>query len=107
MDQPPFSKLTICPACSAWRVCPMRWAERESGRWWLRLRCGECGAARDVVIARRDAQWLNVDIQEAADELEEALRAFERECMVAEGRCWTRALELDLIDAADFARGLA
>jgi hypothetical protein len=24
--------------------------------------------------------------------------------MLAEARCWTRALELDLVDASDFAR---
>ena len=39
---------------------------------------------------------------DAAEEIAEALYGFERECMLAEGRCWNEALRLDLIDASGF-----
>lgn len=97
-----MSALTTCAVCAARRVCPVDWEERGRGWWWLRLRCGECGTFRQVVIDDAEAARFEIDLEEAADEIAEALYAFERECMLSEGRCWTRALQLDLIDASDF-----
>ncbi len=72
--------------------------------WWFRLRCGECGTLHQVVVDRSEAEQLDMDLCEAAEAIAVALHAFERECMLAEARCWLTALELDLVDADDFAR---
>jgi len=103
-EPPPLSWLTVCVVCRARRVSPVAWAERGRGTWWYRLRCGECGTRHEVVVAEAEAERYELDLQDAADEIAETLHAFERECMLAEGRCWTRALELDLVDARDFQR---
>ncbi len=84
-------------------MCPALWAQRAPGSWWLRLRCGECGTFREVTADDGELTRLDRDLELAEQELEDALHAFERACMVAEGRCWTRALALDLVDADDFA----
>lgn len=100
----PFSSLTRCRACGAARMCPVSWAEGRDG-WWLRLRCGECGACREVVIDAVEAERYEVDLEIAAEEIAESLARFEHAAMLAEARCWVKALELDLVDAADFEVG--
>jgi hypothetical protein len=100
----PISALSTCVVCGARRVSPVDWDQRGPSWWWVRVRCGECGAFRQVVIDDAEAARFDMDLERAADELAEALEAFERECMLAEGRCWTKALQLDLVDAGDFAR---
>jgi len=97
-----MSALTTCVVCAARRVSPVDWEDRGRGCWWLRVRCGECGTLRQVVIDDAEAARFEIDLEDAADEIAEALYAFQRECMLAEGRCWTKALELDLLDASDF-----
>ena len=101
----PFSALTTCRGCAAARMCPVNWAEGRDGAWWLRLRCGECGACRDVAIDAVEAERYQLDLDLAAAEIAESLVRFEHAAMLAEGRCWTKALELDLVDAADFEVG--
>ena len=98
----PFSRLTTCRACRAARMCAVSWAEGMDGTWWLRLRCGECGACREVVIDAEEADRYQVDLEIAAEEIAESLVHFEHAAMLAEARCWLKALELDLVDAADF-----
>jgi hypothetical protein len=99
----PISAVSTCVVCRARRVSPVACEERGSGWWWVRVRCGECGTFRQVVIDDAEAARFDMDLETGAEEIAAALAAFERECMLAEGRCWTRALELDLVDAGDFA----
>ena len=99
----PLSRVTTCIACGAPRVFPLDWADRRHGWWWVRVRCGECGMARQLVVDDAEAGRFDMDLEDAAEEIAEALWAFERECMLAEARCWAKALALDLVDARDFA----
>ena len=99
---PTLSALSTCLACGARRVWPVVWEERGRSRWWLRVRCGECGTFREVVVDDAELGRFDVDLEDAAEEIGAALAEFERECMLAEGRCLRKALELDLIDASDF-----
>ena len=41
----------ICQSCGSGYVIPTDWAEREEARWWIRLRCGECGSVREAVVS--------------------------------------------------------
>ncbi len=99
----PISAVSTCVVCGARRVSPVDCEERGRSWWWLRVRCGECGTFRQVVIDDAEAARFDMDLETAAEEIAAALAEFERECMLAEGRCWTRALQLDLVDAGDFA----
>ena len=52
-----------------------------------------------------EVERYEVDLEIAAEEIAELLVRFEHAAMLAEARCWVKALELDLVDAADFEVG--
>ena len=53
----PGAGLQVCSCCRSDFVVPVDWEEGDGTHWWFRLRCGECGHAREVtvedVVARR------------------------------------------------------
>jgi hypothetical protein len=100
----PASSLVDCPSCRRDCVAPVAIAEAGPSHWEVRLRCGECGEARDVRITDAEAE----DYDEALDRHTEVMRRelaeLERERMAADVDAFIRALSLDLIEASDFAR---
>jgi hypothetical protein len=100
----PVTALAECPSCHRDRVAPMDIEESGPKHWDVRLRCGECGAMRDVRIT--DAQAADYD--EALDRHTAAIRRdlaeLEHERMAADVDAFIWALSLDLIEASDFAR---
>ena len=99
----PASRLVICPSCSADRVVPLDWAEHDKRNWWIRLRCGECGGVREVVVPDATAKRFDADLDDGMHEIRAALHRSELERMASEADVFAKALELDLFDAADFA----
>jgi uncharacterized Zn finger protein len=95
--------LLICRECGAAMVVPVAWREHDDASWWMRIRCGECGSSREVVIdddrARRYERVLNRGVAE----LRQAVEALDRERMRRDSDVLRIALERDLIDAGDFA----
>ena len=81
--------LTICRSCGSGYVIPAEWEAREEAAWWIRLRCGE----------RCDRR-----LEEGVQEIARALHRHELEQMASDAEKFATALELDLLDAADFAR---
>ena len=75
----------------------------EHGRWDLRLRCGQCGTYRDVVVSDEVATRYDLDLQRGMAEIAAALERQEHERMTSEVQVFIAALEHDLIDAGDFA----
>ena len=73
------------------------------GRWDLRLRCGQCGAFRDIVVSDGAAKRYDHDLDRGMSEIATALAREDRERMTAEAQVFIAALEHDLIDAGDFA----
>jgi hypothetical protein len=100
----PEADLTICQSCGSSYVIPTDWAEREEARWWMRLRCGECGSAREAVVSDATAQRYDQRLQQGMDELARALHEQEQEQMAKDAETFATALELDLLDADDFVR---
>ena len=90
--------LTRCATCGSDFVTPVDWAERDGATWWIRLRCGECGEARDVVVAQDAADRFDREL----DAIAATLERLDRERMTAEVEAFATALRLDLLDAADF-----
>jgi len=97
------ASLTICQSCGADSVIPTEWTQQPGSGWWMHLRCGSCGAFREVVVPDAAAQRYDADLDRGTHEIAAALRRLEREQMAEQADALATALRLDLIDAADFA----
>ena len=100
----PEADLTICQSCGSGYVIPTDWAERDEAAWWIRLRCGECGSGREVVVSDATAQRYDQRLQQGMDEIARALHRQELEQMARDAETFATALDLDLLDADDFVR---
>jgi hypothetical protein len=94
--------LQICASCSAEYACPMDWEPEDSHHWWIRLRCGECGHVREVVVDNRVAADFDAQLSWQTLKIERALARLDHERMVAEVEQFVTALACDLVDAGDF-----
>jgi hypothetical protein len=83
-------------------VNPVDWHEHDEQHWWIRLRCGECGVLRDVVVSDAEAQRYNAQLDYGVGIIAGAFARLERERMIAFADAFAHALQLDLLDAADF-----
>ena len=95
-------ELMRCAPCGSDFVTPVDWAEHDDARWWIRLRCGECGVAREVVIPQDTADRFDRALDRGLDVIAATLERLDRERMSAEVEAFATALRLDLLDAADF-----
>ena len=77
----------------------------DHGRWDLRLRCGQCGTYRDLVVTDDVAKRYDLDLQRGMAEIAVALELQDQERMTAEANVFIAALRHDLIDAGDFGSG--
>jgi hypothetical protein len=72
--EPPIRSLVICPLCDGDHVVPLEYEEVGESGWWMHLRCGDCGARRDVrasdAEADRFGRALDAGTREIADDLE-------------------------------------
>ena len=93
-----------CPACDSDRICPIDWATAGDHHWWLLMHCGECQAWVQATIGNEQAAALDIELDRQQAEIRKALAALEAERMAADVEAFTTALELDLVDADDFAR---
>ena len=94
--------LTRCASCGSDFVTPVVWAEHGEAGWWMRLRCGGCGEAREVVVEQDAADRFDRALDRGCDVIATTLRRLDRERMTAEAEAFATALRLDLLDAADF-----
>jgi hypothetical protein len=96
--------LLMCPECGSDKACPMDWAEAGEHHWWLLIRCPECDAWVQATIGNRLAAVLDVELDRQQAPSARALSARVAEGMAADAEAFAAALELDLVDADDFAR---
>jgi hypothetical protein len=83
-------------------VVPVDWEEHDDTSWWIALRCGECGSAREAIVSDEEADCFDQELDVGARQLEVLADRLEQERMYAETHAFAVALERDLIDAADF-----
>jgi hypothetical protein len=102
---PPGSGLHQCLLCHGDFVVPVEVEALDDNRWDLRLRCGECGTYREVVVSDDVAKRYDFDLKRGMAEIADAFRLQDHERMTAEARVFIAALEHDLIDGDDFASG--
>ena len=82
----------------------MNWAEAGEHHWWLLIRCGDCGAWIQATIGNSLAAALDVELDRQQAQIAAALADLEAEQMAADADLLATALELDLVNADDFAR---
>jgi hypothetical protein len=96
--------LADCSACGSNHVHPVEWSPHNSDHWWMRLRCGSCGASREATVQDTDAELFDCELDRAQDSIRRDADRLSRERLAAEADAFATALELDLISAEDFAR---
>ena len=50
------SGLERCPDCWRSTVCPIDWETDGEEHWLIKLRCGDCGAWREVRVTNDEAK---------------------------------------------------
>jgi hypothetical protein len=95
--------LIRCRHCDAPYVVPSDVEQRGEDRWWMALRCGACGAYRELVATSEEADAYGSELDAGLRLIAAELARLERERMDEEARILAIALDRDLIDAADFA----
>jgi hypothetical protein len=85
-------------------VCPMEWETDGDDHWLIQLRCGECGAWREVRVTNEEAKEFDLTLDWQTSQIRRELERIDRERMEAEVDALVGALEHDLIDPADFGR---
>jgi hypothetical protein len=96
------ARLHVCAGCEGEFVQPTRWDAPVKGLRRVGLRCAACGHEREVVADLTATALLEAEHAYALDQLSEAADELARERMSTWVDCFARALERDLIDAADF-----
>jgi hypothetical protein len=84
-------------------MCPMAWETDGDDHWLIELRCGECGAWREVRVTNEQARDFDLTLDRQTAQIRRELERIDRERMMAEVDVLVGALEHDLIDPADFA----
>ena len=98
----PHPDLTTCRSCTSEHVIPSAWTKQDES-WSIHVRCGECGASGEVVVPDAVAQRYDRGMHAIARALDR-LDRLDREAMAQEAEAFATALELDLVNADDFAR---
>ena len=96
--------LVDCRACTAEAVVPVNW-EDSGDEWYVSLRCGACGARRDVTLDDEQAREFDRALDRGIYRIGRLVRSLERERMLADAESLSIALVHDLIGADDFAPG--
>jgi hypothetical protein len=95
-------RLNLCRDCGERFVYPVTWSESGPADWWLLLRCGSCGASRDVIASNAAVDEYDRQLDEEMAVINAAADRLEREALAAEADNFATALELDLLGADDF-----
>ena len=101
-DAETATRLDVCPECGEKFVYPVSWNESGPADWWLHLRCGACGATRDVVASDLTVDAFDRQLDGEMEMIEAAVERLERESFLAEAETFGTALRLDLLSADDF-----
>jgi hypothetical protein len=97
------ASLADCPACGADFVHPVEWSPEDAHKWWMLLRCGACDVRREAIVSNLDAARFDRDLDIAEARMRREADLLSREQLAEEVDRFATALQLDLIDAENFA----
>jgi hypothetical protein len=95
--------LETCLVCGRDFVQPVSWEPDGPERWWMFLRCGECGVSREVTVSNEEAGRFEAALHARAKIVARTVKELEDERISVEVAGFATALEHDLIVPADFA----
>ena len=95
-------RLDLCGACGEGFVCPVTWSESGPADWWLLLRCGSCGSAREVVASNAAVAEYDSQLDDGMREINAVAERLARDALASEVETLSLALERDLLSADDF-----
>jgi hypothetical protein len=95
--------LHVCTGCGGDFVNPIEWMPSDERHWWIRLRCGQCGSRREVVVTDAVAERFDRELDARMLRIADALDRIDREHMAVQAEAMIGALRRGLIDASDFA----
>ena len=83
-------RLVNCGRCGADFVSPVAWHEKgettvqlgwgvSMTRWWIRLRCGQCGDVREVEVSDAEAKRFEQEIERGVAEIAAGVAGIERD----------------------------
>jgi hypothetical protein len=97
------SGLHVCIVCGSDCICPIQWEADGDEHWLITLHCPECDVWRDVRATNAEAKTFDLALDAQMRSIERVLAKLDHEQMRAEADRFVAALELDLIEPADFA----
>jgi hypothetical protein len=95
-------RLDLCADCGEAFVCPVTWSESGPADWWLLLRCGGCGASREVIATNAAVAQYDSQLDEGMSAINQAADRLTREALAAEADALGVALDRGLLGADDF-----
>jgi hypothetical protein len=95
-------RLDLCAQCGEGFVCPVTWAESGPADWWIVLRCGGCGASREVVASNAAVAAYDIRLDEDMSAINSAADRLQHELLSAEADTLAAAFQRDLLTADDF-----
>jgi hypothetical protein len=98
------SGLAACVLCRRDFVVPVEWEPVGEDRWWIFLRCAECGTSREVTVPNAVAERYDEELGRGAQGLARAAGRLEQQRMAAEAESFVAALHQGLIEPDDFGR---
>jgi hypothetical protein len=98
----PGSGLHVCSSCRSDFVHATDKHRESAARWRMRLRCGQCGGCRDVIVSEDLVRRFDADVSRGLASIAGDLETLDRERMAAQVEAFAAALRRDLIDAGDF-----
>jgi ribosomal protein S27E len=71
--------LVDCEHCGRDFVVPVAWVDLDEERWWVRVRCGECGRGREVVLDNEEARRYEAHVDRGTREIARSLSRVRRQ----------------------------
>jgi hypothetical protein len=100
--RPSCAAILTCPLCDGELMCPRDWGTIDDAHWWVRLRCGDCEVWTEIVITNAQASFLDRALDRQQAQIRRAAERLDAERMAEDAAAFARALQRDLIVAADF-----
>lgn len=95
-------RLDLCSECGQEFVYPVSWSESGPADWWLHLRCGSCGASREIVAGNHAVEAFDRQLDREMGMIEANAERLGRESFMEEAETFGAALRMDLLSADDF-----
>jgi hypothetical protein len=101
--EPRPASLSVCVHCGRDFVAPVEWEPAGTDRWWMFLRCAECGLSREVTVSNAVADAYDAELARGVRAVARAAHAMDLQRMAGEAAAFSQALRHGLVEAADFA----